>query len=493
MTFSRHAFISYAHIDNEPLLSKGDGWVTTFHKALRQLLSPKLGCKVDIWRDENALDGNHVFSAEIMKQFPGTAVLVTVLSPRYVRSDWCEKEILGFCEAAERTGGVVIGNRSRIFKVIKTPIDADEDVPSVLREMLGYPFYVTGEDDTPNELDPAFGDVSRQEFLRKVNKLAWDMKTLLDDLMHEAVKPAEEKGAAKPVIYLAECARDRRVAREMIEQELQRLGYTVVPARPLPTDETELVAEVQRLLVQCSLSIHLVGTGYGAVPDGAGEKSVVVLQNELAVEASRNGTLKRVISLPAGTESTQAAQRAFIEALHTDANAQFAAELITGSLEDVKSAINAALKKIESRHEAGAKDVQAKRVYVICTADDRKAAVPLLKALKSRGIDVRIPVFTGDPAQVREVNEDLLTACDAAIVFYGAGDEAWKFHQQSDVARACASRGGKVPLHEYTYLAGPMSGDKEMLVSIGEHGLIDATTELREEALAPLFHALGLK
>lgn len=493
MSFRRHAFISYAHIDNQPLLDANDGWVTTFHRALGQLLSPKLGCVADIWRDER-LTGNDIFSDEILQQFPSTAVLVSVLSPRYVKSDWCEKEIVGFCEAAERTGGVAVGNKSRIFKVIKTPIDAGEEVPPVLRDMLGYAFYETGEDKTPRELDPAFGDAARQEFLRKVNKLAWDMKTLLDELMNEDAAETAPEGAAaaKPAVYLAECARDRRVARELIEQELQRLGYPVLPARPLPTDETELVAEVGKLLAQCSLSVHLVGTGYGSVPDGAGEKSVAVLQNEIAVEASRKGALKRVISLPAGTESTQAAQQAFIDALHTDPNAQFAADLITGSLEDVKSSILAALKSIESAQKPEGKDAAPKKVYVICDAQDRKATVPLLKALKARGIDVRTPVFTGDPVQVREANQELLANCDVAIVFYAAADEAWKFQQHNEVQRVRAGRTGKAPLHEFTFLAAPMTDDKDMLLSMGEAGVIDATGGFNEDALTPLLQTLGV-
>lgn len=490
MSFSRHAFISYAHIDNQPLLDASDGWVTTFHRALGQLLSPKLGCVADIWRDER-LTGNDIFSDEILQQFPSTAVLVSVLSPRYVKSDWCEKEIIGFCEAAERTGGVAVGNKSRIFKVIKTPIDAGEEVPPVLRDMLGYAFYETDEDHVPRELDPAFGDAARQEFLRKVNKLAWDMKTLLDELMDEEAAPQAET-QTKPAVYLAECARDRRVARELIEQELERLGYLVLPAHPLPTDEAELVAEVEKLIAQCSLSVHLVGTGYGAVPDGAGEKSVVVLQNEIAVEASRKRALKRVISLPAGTESAQAAQQAFIDALHTDPSAQFAADLITGSLEDVKSAILAALKSIESAQKGETSEAAPKRVYVICDAQDRKATVPLLKALKARSIDVRTPVFTGDPAQVREANQELLANCDAAIIFYAAADEAWKFQQHNEVQRVRAGRTGKAPLHELTYLAAPMTDDKDLLLSMGEAGVIDATGGFSEEALAPLFQALGV-
>jgi hypothetical protein len=92
MNFDTDVFISYAHIDNQPMLAGNDGWVTVFHEALHQLLSRFKGGEVRIWRDEK-LRGNDVFSAEIMDQFPKTATLVSVLTPRYLKSPWCTKEI----------------------------------------------------------------------------------------------------------------------------------------------------------------------------------------------------------------------------------------------------------------------------------------------------------------------------------------------------------------------------------------------------------------
>ena len=83
------------------------------------------------------------------------------------------------------------------------------------------------------------------------------------------------------------------------------------------------------------------------MPDGPSQKSVVVLQNELAVKRSKSGALPRVIWLPEGTHSEQAPQQAFIEALHHDAEAQFGADLITGDLEALKTSIHATLKKLE--------------------------------------------------------------------------------------------------------------------------------------------------
>ena len=116
----------------------------------------------------------------------------------------------------------------------------------------------------------------------------------------------------------------------------------------MPREEEEYVTAVERLLARCTLSIHLVGDSYGAVPDGPSQKSVTVLQNELAVQRSKRGKLPRVIWLRDGTASVHAPQQAFIEALHQDAEAQFGADLITGDLEELKTSIHATLKQLET-------------------------------------------------------------------------------------------------------------------------------------------------
>ena len=113
------------------------------------------------------MHGNDVFSDEIVEQFSQTAVLVSVLTPRYLNSDWCTSEVREFCDRAEHSGGLVIDNKARVFKVLKTPVDTQEPLPPVMREILGYEFY-TVEDDTPLELDPAYGEKYSQDYNRKV-------------------------------------------------------------------------------------------------------------------------------------------------------------------------------------------------------------------------------------------------------------------------------------------------------------------------------------
>ena len=361
----------------------------------------------------------------------------------------------------------MVENKARILKVIKTPVDTEEALPEVMKDVLGYEFF-TFDDGTPLELDPAYGEKFAQEYNRKVGKLAWDAAQLLKKLVADTPGSGPDRAApatTRPTVYLAECSYDRREARDMLESDLRLHGYTVLPEHPLPREEADYVAAVERVLGGCALSIHLVGESYGAVPDGPSQKSLVVLQNELAVQRSKSGALSRVIWLRQGTVSAHAQQQAFIAALHQDAEAQCGADLITGDLEACKAAIHAALKKLEKpERETPTEPVAAadtRLIYLLCDEKDRKATVPLRKFCREQGWTVALPAFEGDATAVREANQNLLTTCDAVILFYGAGDDAWKRTIDNELKKMPGYRGGKPLLARYTYLADPRTSDKD--------------------------------
>lgn len=495
MRFEKDLFISYAHIDNKPLTPEQQGWITRFHASLEALLSMRMGGKARIWRDDK-LQGNDVFASEIIDQFAQTAVLVSVLTPRYLNSDWCTREVIEFCKRAEESGGLVVDNKARIFKVLKAPVDTQESLPQVVKDVLGYEFF-TIEDGTPLELDSAYGEKFGQDYNRKVGKLAWDVSQLLKTLKTDSGDNGDDKrGPAKPTVYLAECSYDRKQAREILEGELKRHGYAVLPDQELPRDEEEYVAAVERLLKRCQLSIHLVGETYGGVPDGDSQKSEVVLQNELAAKQSKSDGLQRVIWLPEGTHSKQAQQQAFIGALHRDAEAQIGADLITADMEGLKTAIHAILTKLEKPGlqlpaEQAAAANQAKLIYLICNEKDRKATVPVRKFCRGLGFEVAIPAFEGDATAVREAHQQLLTNADAVILFYGAGDEAWKRTIDNELKKMPGYRSGKPLLASYTFLADPKTTDKEDLIDMEEPNLINGLGDFSDTMMTAFVQAMN--
>src|SRR6516225_3410595 len=500
MNFEQNLFISYAHIDDQPLTPGEKGWITRFHATLKAILSMRMGREAKIWRDEK-LQGNDVFSDEIVAQFKKSAVLISVLTSRYLNSEWCTREAREFCQTAQQTGGLVISNKSRVFKVIKSPVDSQESLPPPMQDTLGYEFF-TIKDGAPLEFDPAYGQEYAQLYNQNVARLAWEVAQLLKILKTEDnasdsngknVKSAPQ-GPSKPAIYLAECSYDRKQARGLIEGELKRLGYPVLPDKPLPADEGEYIAAVESLLARCALSIHLVGESYGAVPDGPTAKSTTIHQNQLAIARCRSGDLRRLIWLPQGTRSEQAPQQAFIEALHQNAQAQFGADLITGDIEELRAAIHDTLRKIEQpepkqpeRDAAGAQPAgrgSTKMIYLINDAKDRKATVPVRRLCRQLGFEVAVPAFEGDASEVRKANQQQLTSCDAVVLFYGAGDEAWKRTIDNELKKMAGYRGGKPLPTVATYLAEPRTADKEDLIDMEEPGLIDGLDGFAEAAMA---------
>jgi hypothetical protein len=503
MNFEQNLFISFTHLDNQPLTEGEKGWITRFHATLKNILSTRIGREAKIWRDAK-LAGDDVLSDEIVAQLKRSAILVSVLSSRYLKSEWCRREVREFCEHAERTTGLMVGHKCRLVKVVKTPVDTDEQIPGPLKEVLGHDFF-DYRDGVPFEFDPAYGPDFGPPFYSKVVILASQLAKLLNILESEG-SDGDGRGAgvepapSKPVIYLAECSYDRKQARELLDGELKRLGYEVIPDSQLPADEAEYVAAVERLLARCAISIHLVGERYGAVPDGPTAKSTGMLQNELAVARCKSSGLKRLIWLRRETRSDQAPQQAFIDALHQDDQAQFGADLITGDIEELRSAMYATLKKIEqpepqqpARDATGAPNAAGegrKLIYLICDAKDRKASIPLRKLCRQLGFEVALPAFEGDASQVRTTNQQLLASCDAVVLFYGAGDEAWKRAIDNELKKLAGYRGGKSLPAMYTYLAEPRTSDKEDLIDMEEPGLIDGLSGLAETAITKSMRAV---
>jgi hypothetical protein len=496
MNYEQNLFISYAHLDDQPLMPGEKGWVTRFHATLKALLSMRMGREAKIWRDEK-LQGNDVFSNEIVAQFNQSAALLSVVTPRYLSSEWCTREAREFCQSAERSGGLAVGNQSRVFKVTKTPVDAEElgALPAHLKEIDGFDFFIE-EDGALLELDPNYGPKFDENYRKKIGLLAQNIARLLKTL-----QAGEPPAPTKPTVYLAECGYDRKQDRELIEGELKCLGYPVLPDKRLPQDELEYVSAVESLLARCALSVHLVGEKYGTVPDGPTDKSASILQNELAVARCRSGGLQRLIWVPQGTRSGQAPQQAFIEALHQDADAQFGADLITGGVEELKAAIHATLKKIEEPEpKQPERDVTGEEAddgentkliyFIISNEADRKASVAVRKFCKQLGFDVRVPEFEGDASHIRHINQRLLASCDAVFLFYGAGDQSWKRAIDKELKKMPGYRAGKPLPAVYTYLAEPRTSDKEDLIDMEEPGLIDGLSGFAEAAVAKSVQAM---
>ena len=178
MKFENDIFVSYAHIDNQALIPGQEGWISNLHRALQIRLAQLLGREPKIWRDKK-LQGNDYFADTLVERLPQVAAIISIISPRYLTSEWCRRELTEFHKASEDNIGVRVGDKSRIFKVVKTQVPFEEHPPEVV-DILGYEFYsVDAASGRPRELDQV-ADVELQRlYWARLDDLAHDLAELL--------------------------------------------------------------------------------------------------------------------------------------------------------------------------------------------------------------------------------------------------------------------------------------------------------------------------
>ena len=459
-SFEKDIFISYCHADNDDPM--GEGWIELFHRILRSRLIQLLGARVPeeeptIWRD-NRLQGNDEFAGVLADELRKVALVVSVMSPSYVKSDWCRREIEAFCSAAASRGGIVVGgNKGRILKVLKDPVPPD-DQPEEMKGQTGFPFYVKDPElQRPVQFTLTKGDDTNALAKKVINDLAYSIIATLqavnevaDTGANTAATPAAATVApAAGTVYLAECELEDE--RQQVRRALEDRGVTVLPAGDLPGRKPEEFKQtVREALAQCDVSVHMVAATRSRVLRGEVEDTVY-LQNQLAAERSAGGGLLRLIWLPPGLEvsNDDERQQAFVGMLQRDPAAQQGAEVLTVPLQGLIAQTRNALKKqldAMARKAAPASTGLANmgdtagiaaRVYVIFDPKDVERVDPLKQYLLDQGFDVieRITDPRVTSEQLQADHKQNLIDCDAAIVCLGSAGEPWAKALLSDVLK----------------------------------------------------------
>jgi len=391
-------FISYAHIDDEPLSEGQKGWITTLHNSLQVRLNQLMGGEIRIWRDER-LTGNDDFSPVIYKQFEKTVALISVLSPRYLRSEWCLNELQAFLDAAEGTGGVAIDDSMRVFKVVKTFVPRKEH-PKELQNVLGYEFYqLDPASGRPREFLLDLGPEASKNYWSKLEDLAYDIHGLLKKLQGERGVSVAERPSSGPVVYLAEATSDLNVERDRVRRELLERGCTVLPRMSLPLEAGELAREVSEGLAEACMSIHMVGERFGIVPEGE-ERSIAQMQYDLATQIARPG-FSRIVWSASSHESADERQRRFQASIRQSLSSHREDEYLQTNIEEFKNFLLQRLSKPEAPKPAEAgKESGPLLVYLICDRKDLEAARAVYDALFEAGVEVTLPAFEGEDADI---------------------------------------------------------------------------------------------
>lgn len=466
--YKNDVFISYAHVDNDPVVAGKPGWVDFFEDLLRKRVKVRLRGEIQFFRDQQLrLYGK--FSDQLAKELAASAVLICVPSPNYVESDWCLWELGQFCK---QTGS------DRVFKAVKTYFDEQSLKPEAqallkqFERVLDCRFYSRNDDAMlVEDLQPEIIPDHIPAYLQKIDVIAQNLAELLKKLSHSPAPTPHsstptvtvqsvERPAARPdspqiAIYLAEPTREKELeaAYNSIKSELTQFNYRVLPDQPLPLDAEELAITVRRHLQEARIFVHLLGAKYGVRPDGDA-RSLPHLQYDLAAELDRQ---RQIVWLPTDVKPDNETQEDFIARVKSNSP-----DYRQCKLEDLKTAIWRKLQpEAENPWEENGKDDI--KVCLFRHQQDQAAAAPLYSHLILQE-EFKVQILSGEPQSLQKQKQTLQTS-DAVLLYYGVDDQDWFVNNWRLIQRHISVGRTKPVLAKAIFAGNPLTDEKNMLVA----------------------------
>lgn len=425
MAFDIDVLITFAEKDNEAAQKSEQGWVSQFKKFLELMLLQVLGSKPNIVLKSE-------FDTATAPALNNAAILVAILTKEFVQSGRCLDNVETFYKATSES------KINRVFKVMKAPLTVVEQPPR-LRDLLGYEMYqLDTETGLQKEYSDFFSQEAEKQYWMKLVDLAYDIHDALMILNEGNIKSEVKNIYKRKSIYLAETGHDLSVQRNIIKRELQRHGYIVLPKNTLPTKLNDVEQEIKRDLEECSLSIHLIGSAYGEIPEGT-DRSIVDIQNKISAETAlqkkqNKQEFSRLIWIAQNLKNASDKQRSFIDAIKRDTEVQEGAEILQNPLEDFKNIMREEL--LESQERRVTDESGGKSIYLVHDKIDDSEVRPFREAIEKSGFKVLSPAFEGELLDVRKQHIDNLRNFDGAIIFKGKVNDQWVRMKVLDLLKA---------------------------------------------------------
>ena len=320
--FAHDVFISYASADNSSRPGHDGEWVSRFHGSISQRLRMLVGTSdLNVYRDPK-LAGLDTDSG--LEQVREAAIIVAIVSERYVQSDFCLRELDAFSEAhgdAPR----------RLFPVWVAAIDRDI-LPVALANATGSRFF----SQIPGAGSRRFSQEEGRnpQYWQALDDLSRHVVATLKELRRDAPRPHSTRG----VVYLAEVAGEVDGYRDRLRRALVQRGVTVLPEQSLPRTRSALHVASEADLRRSIVSVHLLGNDYGpSLLDD--EVSAAQAQAEVAAAVARDGRLRRVVWMSPEasrlgiTDERQREFRRWVEIVESSD------EFLEGGFEELKSVV----------------------------------------------------------------------------------------------------------------------------------------------------------
>jgi hypothetical protein len=410
MSFKHDVFVSYAHVDDQAPAEVERGWVSMLVTELKRLLAEQLGRtdSFSMWMD-HALSGSDRVTPKIMDELQSSSVLLVVMSPGYLASEWCSNERSGFLAAARaraQAGG-------HLFIVEKTEVDRS-NWPAEFADVLGYRFWRPDPDSgVPRTLGyPCPDPRVDRDYYRVIDDLAREMAAELNRV-RAAVSvdtPApEDSGAPSVSVFLATVTDDLHERREETKRYLEQQGIRVLPDRYYPLDPDQFREAMVADLADCTAFAQLLSPLSGL--RGAGlEHGLPTLQYEIAMANGSAIAQWRSQDLDVD-EVVDEDQRRLLDSAH----------VMAVPIEEFKEHVTELATRVPEPEVDAGDDL----VFVNHSADDDSLGNQVEALVLGLGRGCSLPLFKASPTERRQDLERNLSSSDKVILLYGQSPQSW--------------------------------------------------------------------
>jgi hypothetical protein len=439
--FNHDVFVSYTHDDNIPDREGDRGWVDEFERRLSIKLLRRCGEQPDVWRDRRLMRAQ-MFDQTLETAITESAVFLSLLSPRYLKSEYCQKELKWFCERGHQESQArSVDDFSRVFPVLLYNIPHHE-WPIGCRGTLAFRFHDDDDFGEPLPVDSA-------QFESQLRSLVGELYTVLSRLRQQTL---EQTDAASNAIsdrtrnfklFLA-CTADhlRPTRNRSLAPKLKEQGIELLEDVPPPFEEDSHADAVQRAMQAAQLSVHLLGTQPGE-PLGSNDqgKTYPVEQVRIGLEHSAS----QLILLPEGFDADEIdnpSYARFLEQLRKEPREADRLELIQSGCHEMLDHILEKKRKLEQRAMAvkpgdGARGGVA---FIDAHVNDVNYAFDLVSYLgRHRLTPVVIPEMDLTPKVTMSLFEENLKRSQLFIVVFGAVARYWVEHRLNEALKLILS------------------------------------------------------
>jgi hypothetical protein len=380
-------FISFAHINDKPTYGETQGWISQFFHNLRTQVDSQMGREdSNRWWKDFRLKGSDEVTPAIEAELAEIHFLVIMLSPGWIASDWCQRELRVFSNRIPSPNG-------RVFVVEMDCIDKTEQ-PAILRDLLGYRFWQKTEQDRLRRLkqtDPDYQDA---------------MGNLSDHLV-QALKAKKQRSeqiqapSTQATVYVPSVNRALAGKRAKLISEFAQFGIAALPLENR-WDETTVAADLAR----CSYFVQLL--------DDDDAMGIPCKQFALAQAVNKPIVQWRDPDLNCSDADIPVKHRQLLEGK----------TVIAAALSDFnRMAREKILPKQSIDSDQNGKS-KKEMVFVHATPADIDRAHGVAKQLKSAGYNIALPRYEGDADAVHRTIERGYQYCNALLMVHQTASAA---------------------------------------------------------------------